>query len=281
MVRPMMDAELRTERARVHVYTYRYDTPSHHTRSPEADVLALFPDQARGAAGFYRAGGVTSRLCPLGGLMIVPSGTSISAMGPGGERRLAVCTMAGGILPRDFDRENLRHLAMCGDIRDAHVRAGMQRMAAEVIRPGFAADVLIDGLAQALQVDLARYFAMAGRREAASRGTLAPWQLGRLEDYVQAADGHRIRTADLAAVVEVSPSHLARTFKKSTGRTVHQFVEEVRLVRARALLGDTGLPLKQIAAQLGFATPSSFTLAFRRATGTTPGRFRSELARIG
>jgi AraC family transcriptional regulator len=280
MAPTIADAELRTDRARVHVYTYRYETPSHHTRSPGADVLALFPDQARGAAGFYRAGGVTSRLCPLGGLMIVPAGTSISAMGPGGERRLAVCTMAGGLLPRDFDRHDRRHLAMCGDIRDAHIRGTMQRMAAEATRPGFAADVLIDGLAQALQVDLARYFAMAGRREPGSRGTLAPWQLRRLEDHVQAADGGRIRIVDLAAVAEVSPSHLARTFKKSTGRTVHQFIEEVRLVRARTLLGDTSLPLKQIAAQLGFANPSSFTLAFRRATGTTPGRFRSEMAGI-
>jgi AraC family transcriptional regulator len=219
-------------------------------------------------------------LLPLGALMIVPAGTSINASGPGGDRRLAVCTMTDGILPAGFDRADPRHLAMCCDVRDGHVRATMQRMAAETSAPGFGADVLIDGLATALQVDLARYFAAADLREVAEHGTLAPWQLRRLEEFVHASDGVRIRIADLAAVVEVSPGHLARTFKRTTGRTVHQFVEEVRLARARAMLGEAELPLKQIAAQLGFGTASSFSLAFRRAMGTTPGRYRAERVTI-
>ncbi|MFD2499302.1 helix-turn-helix transcriptional regulator [Rhizorhabdus histidinilytica] len=82
--------------------------------------------------------------------------------------------------------------------------------------------------------------------------------------------------ADLAAAAEVSPSHFARSFRASTGRTVHRFVEEARLARAQAMLRETNLPLKQVAAALGFSGPSSFTLAFRRATGTTPARYRAE-----
>ena len=280
MGKAMANAELRTDRARVHVYTYRFETPSHHTRSPGPDLLALVSSNAPGSAGFFRSSCTTSRMVPLGGLMIVPSETSISAIGPGGDRRMAVCTMAGGILPKEFDRHDQRHLAMCADIREPNVRGAMQRMAAEVANPGFASDVLIDGLAAVLQIDLARYFEMKTGREAGNRGTLAPWQLRRLEDYVQASEGGPLRIADLAALIDVSPGHLARTFKQSTGRTVHQFVEEARLARARILLGETRLPLKQVAAQLGFSTPSSFSLAFRRATGTTPGQFRSEAATI-
>ena len=276
MGKTMADVELRTARARIHVYTYRYETPSHQSRKPDKDVLALFTDEAQGAAGFFRNGETTSRLFPLGGLMIVPARTSISATGPGGDRRLASCTMADGILPPDFDRGDHRHLALCGDIRDGHVRGAMRRMAAEAQHPGFASDVLIDGLAATLQVDVARYFAMANRQESAGAGTLAPWQLRRLEDYCHASEGGGMRIADLAAVCDISPAHLVRTFKKTTGRTVHQFVEEVRLARARVLLAETSLPLKQVASELGFGTPSSFSLAFRRAMGTSPGRFRSE-----
>ena len=66
-------------------------------------------------------------------------------------------------------------------------------------------------------------------------------------------------------------------FRATTGRTVHRFVEEMRLSRAQAMLRETDMPLKQIAATLGFSGASSFTLAFRKATGTTPGRFRSEV----
>jgi len=271
------NAELRTAGARIQVYTYRYDTPSSQTRRPALDLLALVSNQARGAAGVYRSAYATSPLLPLGGMMIVPAGTSISAVGPGGERQFAVCTRADGLLPPDFDASDPRQLALCSDIREANVWRTMERLAAEAKAPGFAADLLVDGLSTALAVDLARYFRGAAAGRAVNRsGVLAPWQLRRVQDHVASAEGKRLRIADLAAAAEVSPGHLTRTFKKTTGRTVHQFVAEARLARARLLLRETQLPLKQIAAQLGFGTPSSFSLAFRRATGTTPAQYRDQ-----
>ena len=41
------------------------------------------------------------------------------------------------------------------------------------------------------------------------------------------------------------------------------------------LLAEGEMPLKRIAARLGFANPASFSLAFRRLTGSTPGRYRA------
>jgi AraC family transcriptional regulator len=280
MARSVTDALLQTEQARIHVYTYRYERPSKHTRSPDRDVLALFGNQAPGSAGFFQTAGATSRLLPLGGLMIIPAGTSISAMGPGGDRRLAVCTMTHGILPEDFDPSDQRQLALCSDIRDPNVRNGVQRLAQEAAMPGFASDILVDGLANALRVDLRRYFAGASRQQIETPGSLAPWQFRRIEDFIHGSDGQRLRIADLSTVAEVSPGHLARTFKKTTGRTVREYIEDVRLERAYALLSESTMPLKQVAARLGFGTPSSFTLAFRRATGTTPARYRKAHAVI-
>jgi AraC family transcriptional regulator len=280
MLRSQTSARLETDQARIHVYTYRYERPSKHTRSPQRDVLALFANQAPGAAGFFRTADTTSRLMPIGGLILVPAGASISATGPGGDRRLAVCTMTQGILPDEFDPNDQRCLAMCSDIQDPQVRGGMRRLAAEAASPGLASDVLVDGISNALRVDLARYLAIVARRQRLTGGTLAPWQLRRVEEYVHASEGQRLRIADLAAAAEVSPGHLVRTFKKSTGRTVHEFVEDVRLARAHTLLAETTVPLKQVASRLGFGTPSSFSLAFRRATGTTPGRYREEHALV-
>lgn len=276
MAGTLSNAELCTAKARIRVYTYRYDTPSRQSRSPSQDVLALFRDQARTACAFFRTGDVTSRMFPLGGMMIIPAGVEVDATGPGGDRRLASCTMTTGLLPDGFDRGDQADLAACGDIRDPNVRTAMQRMAAEAIQPGFGADILIDALSSSVKVDLARYFWRIKPQQPVHVGVLAPWQVRRLEEYVHSAHAGGMRIADLARVVEISPSHLARTFKKTTGRTVHQFVEEIRLARAGALLTDTRLPLKQIAAQLGFGTPSSFSQAFRRATGVTPGQFRDE-----
>jgi|TARA_R100000501_G_scaffold17919_1_gene34968 AraC family transcriptional regulator len=212
----------------------------------------------------------------MGKLMFVPAGASISATGPGGDRHLSVCTMPEGFLPANFDPADQRFLAMCGDVRDTNIWSAMQRLSSEASCPGFGSDILVDGLATALQVDIRRYFEAAKVRLKQYTGTLASWQLKRIEEFVYAAEGQRVRIADLASIAEVSPGHLVRTFKRTTGRTVHQFVEEVRLQRACMLLRSGNQPLKQIAATLGFSSTSSFSLAFRKSMGTTPGRFRSE-----
>lgn len=276
MTRALTNAELCTDRTRIHVYTYRYDQPSQQTGRPGRDLIALFADPPRGAAGVYHSAEARSPLLPLGGMMVVPADAAISATGPGGARRLSVCSVVGGLLPQGFDASDPRQLARCSDIRDVHVRAGMERMVSEALAPGFGSDVLVDALAATLVVDLSRYFMRDTAVAQRPGGMLAPWQLRRVEEYVASSGGRRLRIADLAAVVEVSPGHFARSFRNTTGRSVHRWVEQVRLLRAEALLRETAMPLKQVAAELGFGTPSSFSLAFRRATGITPGRFRAE-----
>lgn len=276
MRRARTDGQLCTDRTRVHVYTYRYERPSLDTRAPGRDLVVLCGNPGRGAAAVYQSADSRSAVLPLGRMMIVPASASISATGPGGERRLSVCSTADGLLPQDFDPTDNRQLALCGDVRDVRVRATMERLAAEAIAPGFAADVLVDALATSLSIDLARYFRRSGGGGTAGQGRLAAWQLRRVEDLVAGSVGKRLTIAELAAAAEVSPSHFARSFRASTGRTVHRFVEEARLTRAQAMLRETDLPLKQVAATLGFSGPSSFTLAFRRATGTTPARYRGE-----
>ena len=61
-----------------------------------------------------------------------------------------------------------------------------------------------------------------------------------------------------------------RLFREATGETVKSYVERVRLTKAKALLSGTELPLKEISARLGFASPSGFSVAFRRLAGETP-----------
>ena len=67
---------------------------------------------------------------------------------------------------------------------------------------------------------------------------------------------------------------MRQVYKKCTGRNLFTFMEAVRTDRARGLLADHVLPLKLIAHQLGFSTPSAFSSAFRRETGLTPREYR-------
>lgn len=61
------------------------------------------------------------------------------------------------------------------------------------------------------------------------------------------------------------------------GTSFHDLVDGERQTRARAVLADPTISLKQAAAQLGFPDASSFGRAFRRWYGVSPGTFRKSL----
>ncbi|MEK9522279.1 AraC family transcriptional regulator [Streptomyces venezuelae] len=82
----------------------------------------------------------------------------------------------------------------------------------------------------------------------------------------------------LAAEAGVSRPTLARRFTGLVGRPPMAYLTWWRLTRAAALLRDTGDPLAAVARRVGYSTPYALSHAFRREFGTTPGRYRAELA---
>lgn len=82
------------------------------------------------------------------------------------------------------------------------------------------------------------------------------------------------RVADYAAGLGVTPTHLTRVCRETCGRPASDLLTDRRMFEARRLLAETRLPVKQIAAALGFASPAYFTRAFQAKTGRTPSAFR-------
>ena len=75
-----------------------------------------------------------------------------------------------------------------------------------------------------------------------------------------------------------SARHLSRIFRKTTGKTLGDFVAEVRIDRAKRRLADRDGLIKEIAYDCGFRSQSAFAHAFRRATGETPQQYRQNSA---
>lgn len=93
-----------------------------------------------------------------------------------------------------------------------------------------------------------------------------------------------IRTADVLRAAHKSRARLEPRFKNTLGRTIHQEIQRVRLLRVQELLLAGNAPLKQIAQQAGFHSPEYMMRVFRRATGQTPGEYRKaacDLSRQG
>lgn len=78
----------------------------------------------------------------------------------------------------------------------------------------------------------------------------------------------------LATELGMSTGTLRRRFKAATGTSLHNFVLQSRIATARTLLSETDLPLKTIAARLGYNNVYFFSRQFRELAGVSPGHYR-------
>src|SRR5262249_53230076 len=79
--------------------------------------------------------------------------------------------------------------------------------------------------------------------------------------------------------MDLHPNYLVRLFRSTTGLPPHSYLVQLRVMRARQLLGK-GAPITVAAFEAGFADQSHLTRAFKRVMGFSPGRFRRELGYV-
>jgi DNA-binding response OmpR family regulator len=78
----------------------------------------------------------------------------------------------------------------------------------------------------------------------------------------------------LARLIGVNEKRLTNAFRTLLGKTIHDYLRDQRMERARTLLQDCSLTVAEIADQLGFSSPANFASAFRRQLGCSPVAFR-------
>ena len=81
-------------------------------------------------------------------------------------------------------------------------------------------------------------------------------------------------TAELAALVNLSPSRFRHLFKEETGITISGYLRERRLDRAEFLLRTTFLSIKEVKSEAGMSSMSHFVQYFKRKYGITPTAYR-------
>jgi len=92
---------------------------------------------------------------------------------------------------------------------------------------------------------------------------------------IDAQEGLRLPIDELAAEAAVSPFHFLRVFEQVVGATPGQYMLRMRLRRAAVRLRRSDDTIAAIALDCGFEDLSTFNRQFRRATGLTPGAYRT------
>jgi transcriptional regulator GlxA family with amidase domain len=98
--------------------------------------------------------------------------------------------------------------------------------------------------------------------------------LGKVQAYIMDHMREAFPVERLAEIAGVSARSIARLFVRELGMTPHEFIEGVRLDHARNLLEASGLALKAVAFDCGFASTDQMRSAFQRRLGVSPLRYR-------
>src|ERR1039457_3902580 len=96
-----------------------------------------------------------------------------------------------------------------------------------------------------------------------------------MADYVR-QHYHRPRSLDeLAVAMKMNASYLSAQFSQTTGVTFHQFLQNVRLSKAKELLRDPRNRIGEVARAAGYASPDAFRHAFKAHEGLSPEAWRT------
>ncbi len=179
----------------------------------------------------------------------------------------------------DVDPDSVEVVPLLG-IRDPRIERIGLSLKEEVEAGGLQGGRLYaESLATALAITLIRDHSSLGRTagEKVARehtGGLSRRALKDAIDYVDDNLEKDLTLAEIAGAAHMSPYHFSRLFKQSTGLTPHRYVIERRVQRARELLGESTLPIAEIALSCGFANQSHLNRHFRRLLGVNPKAFR-------
>jgi AraC family transcriptional regulator len=240
--------------------------------------LCLTP-RPLGARAAYAERWGPHRYDRVGDIFMVPPGEHLHFRGDSGRQASLTCELApepiAALLGEDFAWDDQR-LAATLDITSARIRSTLLRITEEVRHPGFAASEMLAALAEELRIEIARYALEVHERPAT--GGLASWRL-RLIDERVGGEAVAPSLEELAAICAISVRQLTRGFRISRGCSIGDYIVQRRMETAKRLL-VAGEAVKAIAFTMGFASPSSFAFAFRRAVGVSPSLFRQRQSRL-
>jgi len=86
-----------------------------------------------------------------------------------------------------------------------------------------------------------------------------------------------IGVEDILSHVPVSRRSLEVRFRKEVGRSLHEEIQKMRLMRVKQLLRETDMPMPRVAELSGFGSASYLGLVFLRETGMTPAKYRTHI----
>ncbi|MGB3544343.1 AraC family transcriptional regulator [Rubrivirga sp.] len=262
-----------------------YDTVRPAERVPLAADNPLYCGMVTGKKVVHTASGAALPFLPLESL-VVPSGHTIEIDFPGASDAAPTTCLAIEIdrakvrrvaerlnetTPRSTDSGDWRYAddAVCHFENTPGIEHTVHQLVGLFVDDDPDKDVLIDLGVQELVVRMLRVEARKLLLEE-SAARAAQHGLAAAAELAKRRLGDPIKVADLAAAACMSEPSFYRAFRNEFGTTPMAYLTDLRVERARQLLGHRGRSVTDIAAAVGFGSVSHFIRVYRSHVGRTP-----------
>lgn len=118
------------------------------------------------------------------------------------------------------------------------------------------------------------------RQEDLKQEDISETLINKARALLRAHVAENITLEKIAEELQVSYSWFRKAFKSFTGIAPHQYLLQLKIERAKLLLGDTAKPIKEIAIELGFDSSFYFSKLFKRKTKDSPAAYRKRVNKI-
>ena len=98
----------------------------------------------------------------------------------------------------------------------------------------------------------------------------------KIEDYINRNYKNEIRLNTLADLAGMTPTSFSRFFRLRTGRSLSDYIIDIRLGHAARMLADSTTSIVEICYDCGFNNVSNFNRIFKKKKGCTPSSFRAD-----
>jgi len=100
------------------------------------------------------------------------------------------------------------------------------------------------------------------------------------KNYIACNYDYDISVQDIANYINVHPGYLHRIFKKSTGNTIIEYLNNMRIEKSKMLLSNTDIPVTDISSYVGINSLQYFSFLFKKNTCFTPLQYRKNISKI-
>ena len=98
------------------------------------------------------------------------------------------------------------------------------------------------------------------------------------KEYVRENYGEKLTLAAIASKIGISQGYLSSVFKKQTGGNLNDYINQMKIEKAKELLEKHEYMMYEISDMLGFENPSYFSKVFKKLTGITPSEYEMHRA---